>query len=98
MVEAACACSNQRRALIGSWVTPPTTGIIKIEQGGDKNITINHGCSGGDCGGGSNSGSDDGGNGNDCGDGGNGGGRESETMKTAMAAVTAEAKASTSQQ
>ena len=102
MAEAARACSNQRRALIGSWVTPPTTGIIKIEQGGDKNITINHGCSGGDCGGGSNSGSnsgsDDGGDGNDGGDGGNGGGRESETMKTVMAAVTAEAKASTSQQ
>jgi len=48
-------------------VTPPTIGIIKIERGGDKNITINHGCGGDDCGGGSNSG----------GNGGNGGGRES---------------------
>ena len=36
------ARSNQRHALIGSWVTPPTTGAIEIEQGGDKNITINH--------------------------------------------------------
>jgi hypothetical protein len=71
MAEAARACSNQRRALIGSWVTLPTTGVIEIERGGDKNITINHGCGGGDCGGGSNSGN--GGNGRD---GGNGGGRE----------------------
>ena len=73
MAEAARACSNQRRALIGSWVTPPTTGVIEIERGGDKNITIIHGCGGGDCGGGSNSGN--GGNGRD---GGNGGGRESD--------------------
>jgi hypothetical protein len=29
---------------------PPTTGSIKIEQGGAKNITINHGSGGGDCG------------------------------------------------
>jgi len=27
----------------GSWVMLPTTGAIKIERGGDKNITINHG-------------------------------------------------------
>jgi hypothetical protein len=72
MAEAACACSNRRRALIGSWVTPPTTGVIEIERGGDENITINHGCGGGNCGGGSNSGSDDGG------DGGDGGGKESD--------------------
>ena len=51
------------------------TGVIKIEQEGDKNITINHGCGGGSCGGGSNSGGNDGGDG---GDGGNGGGRESD--------------------
>ena len=69
MAEAACACSNRRRALIGSWVTPPTTGVIGIERGGDENITINHGCDGGNCGGGSNSG----------GNGGNGGGRESDS-------------------
>ena len=107
MVEADCTCSNRRRVLIGSWVTPPTTGIIKIERGGDENITINHGCGGGDCGGGSNSGGGDGGDG---GNGGDGGGRESnggvgcgradetmETMKT-MTAVKAEAKATTSQQ
>ena len=75
MAEAARACSNRRRALIGSWVTPPTTGVIEIERGGDENITINHGCGGGICGGGSNSGGDDGGGG---GDGGNGGGRESD--------------------
>ncbi len=57
--------------LIGSWVSPPTTGDIEIDRRGDKNITINHGCGGGDCGGGGNSGGDDGGND------GNGGGRES---------------------
>jgi hypothetical protein len=73
MVEAARACSNRRCALIGSWVTPPTTGVIEIERGGDENITINHGCGGGDCGGGSNSGGNDGGDGGDDGDGGDGG-------------------------
>ena len=88
MAEAARTCSNQRRTLIGSWMMPPTTGVIKIEQGGDKNITIYHGSCGGDCGGGSNSGGDDGDDGGDGGDGGdsgdgngsdggNGGGRES---------------------
>jgi hypothetical protein len=41
----------------------------------DENITINHGCGGGDCGGGSNSGGDDSSAG---GDGGDGGGRESD--------------------
>ena len=55
-------------------MTPPTTGIIEIERGGDENITINHGCGGGDCDGSSSSGGGDGGDG---GDGGNGGGRES---------------------
>jgi len=40
---------------------PPTTGAIEIERGGDENITINHGCGGGNCGGGGNSGGDDGG-------------------------------------
>ena len=53
-------------------MTPPTTGIIEIEQGGDENITINHGCSGGICGGGSNS------SGDDSGDGGDDGGIESD--------------------
>jgi len=72
MVEAARTCSNQWRALIRSWVTPPTTGVIEIERGGDENITINHGCGGGNCGGSSNSSSNDGG------DGGDGGGRESD--------------------
>ena len=43
MAEAARACSNRRRALIGSWVTPSTTGAIEIERGGDENTTINHG-------------------------------------------------------
>ena len=81
--------------MIGSWVTPPTTGVIEIEQGGDENITITQSCGGSDCGGGSNSGGGDGG------DGGDGGGRESddgvgcyrpttmEPMKTTTA-VTAE--------
>jgi len=27
---------------------PPSNGSIKIERGGEKNITINHGCGGGD--------------------------------------------------
>jgi hypothetical protein len=44
MAEDARACSNRRRALIGSLVTPPTTGAIEIERGGDENTTINHGC------------------------------------------------------
>ena len=52
---AAHAHFNQRRAVIGSWLTLPTIGAIKIERGGGKNITINHGCSGRDCGGRSNS-------------------------------------------
>jgi len=72
MAEAARACSNRRRVLIGSWVTPPATGAIEIKRGGDENITINHSCGGGDCGGGGNRGGDDGG------DGSNGGGIESE--------------------
>ncbi len=50
MAEAACACSNRRCGLIGSWVTPPTTGTIEIERGGDKNITTNHGCRQGEAG------------------------------------------------
>ena len=63
MAESAHACSNRRCALIGSRVTPHTTGVVKIERGGDKNITINHGCGGGNCGGGSNIDGGDGGNG-----------------------------------
>jgi hypothetical protein len=44
MAEAARASSIRWRALIGSWVTPPTTGAIEIERWwGDENITINHG-------------------------------------------------------
>ncbi len=83
---AARARSNRRRALIGSWVTPPTTRAIKIKRGGDGNITINHDCVDGNCGGSCNSdgnSNDDGGGGNGCdgggssGDGGDGGGRES---------------------
>ena len=72
---AARARSNQRRALIGSWLTLPTIGAIKIERGGDKNITINHGCGGGDCGGSCNSdGISDGNGGGGGGGGGSGGG------------------------
>jgi len=44
MAEAAHA------ALMGSWVTPPTTGAIEIEQGGKENIAINHGCRQGEAG------------------------------------------------
>jgi len=44
--------------------------------GGGENITINHGCGGGDCGGSSNS--DGGGSGGSGGSGGDGGGRESD--------------------
>jgi hypothetical protein len=36
------ARSNQRRALTGSWATPPTTGFIQIEQGGEPYGTIAH--------------------------------------------------------
>jgi len=50
---------------------PPLTGSIEIERGGEKNITINHGCGGGDCGSGSNSNSNSDGDGG--GDGGGGG-------------------------
>ncbi len=32
---------NLWRALIGSWVMPPSNGSIEIERGGEKNITIN---------------------------------------------------------
>ena len=53
-------------------MTPPGTGAIEIKQGGDKNLTINHGCGGGNCGGGGNRGGDDGGDGSD------GGGIESD--------------------
>jgi hypothetical protein len=46
---------------------------------GDENITINHGCGGGDCGGSGNSdGNSDGGGGSCGGDGGDGGSRESD--------------------
>ena len=62
------ANSNLWHALIGSWVMPPLIRSIEIERGGEKNITINHGCGGGDCGGGvssdSNSDGDGGGDGN----------------------------------
>ena len=48
--------------------------------GGDENITINHSCGGGDCGGSGNSygDSDGGGGGSNDGSGGKGGGRESD--------------------
>ena len=47
---------------------PPSNGSIKIERGGEKNRTINHGCGGGDCGSGGDSYSN-----SDCDDGDNGG-------------------------
>ena len=108
MAEAARACSNRRRALIGLWVTPPATGAIEIEQGSDKNISINHGCGGGDCGGDINrGGGDNGGNGSDSGgiesNGGVGCGRSSSPStaagtgaaktKETMKTITAVAKA-----
>ncbi len=34
---------NQRRALTGSWVMPPTTGFIQIKQRGEPYGTFNHG-------------------------------------------------------
>ena len=37
------ARSNRRRALTGSWATPPTTGFIQIERGGEPYGTIDHG-------------------------------------------------------
>jgi hypothetical protein len=37
------AHSNQWRALTGSWVTPPMTGFIQIERGGEPYSTIDHG-------------------------------------------------------
>ncbi len=83
MAEAARACSNRRRTLIGSWVTQPTTSVIEIERRGDENITINHGCSGGDCGGGSNSGGGDAAT-----------AAMAATAATAMTAATAEAEKS----
>jgi hypothetical protein len=49
---------------------PPSNGSIKIERGGEKNITINHGCGGGDCGSGGNSDSNSDGDGGGSGDGG----------------------------
>ena len=93
------------RVLIGSWVTPPTTGAIEIERGVDKNITINHGCGGGHCGGSCNSDGNSDGN-SDCNDGGSsggdgsdGGGRESDgsvgggrSSSPSMVAATAAAK------
>jgi hypothetical protein len=67
------AGSNRWRALIKSWEMPPLIGSIEIKRGGEKNITINHGCSGSNCGSGGNSDStsdgDGGGNGNDKGSG-----------------------------
>ena len=96
------AGSNIWRALIGSWVMPPSNGSIEIERGGEKNITINHSCGGGDCGSGGNSesksngygGGDGGSEGIDDyddsgGDGGGGGARTTARASSAMAAVAA---------
>ena len=72
-------------------MTPPATGAIKIERGGDENITINHGCGGDDCGGGGNSGGNDGGNDGDGGgiesDGGVGCGRSSSPSTATVTGV-----------
>ncbi len=37
------ACSNQRRALMRTWATPPTTSAMPIDRGCEPCITINHG-------------------------------------------------------
>ena len=37
----------------------PSNGSIEIKWGSEKNITINHGCGGSDCGSGGNSGSNE---------------------------------------
>jgi hypothetical protein len=37
------ACSAQQRMLIGTWVTPPMTGAIKFDWGGEYYPTIHHG-------------------------------------------------------
>ena len=81
------AGSNIWRALIGSWVMPPSNGSIEIKRGGEKNITINHGCGGGDCGSGGNSESK-----SDDGDGGGDGGGKALKITT-TAAETAVAAA-----
>ncbi len=60
--------NDTKRATVA--VTIAADGSKFFGGGGDKNITINHGCGGSDCGGGGNSSGDDGG------DGGDGGGRE----------------------
>ena len=54
----------------------PTAWSKFLGGGGDENITINHGCGGGDCGGSGNSNGNS--DGDDGGDGGDGGGRESD--------------------
>jgi hypothetical protein len=54
----------------------PTAWRKFLGGGGDENITINHGCGGGDCGGSGNS-DGDGGDGGGDGSGSSGGGRES---------------------
>ena len=96
------AGSNLWRALIGSWVMPTSNGSIEIERGGEKNITINHGCGGGDFGSGGNSDSNSDGNGggdgggdgiedydDNGGDGGGGGARTTAGASKATAAVAA---------
>ena len=58
----------------------PTAWSKFLGGGGDENITINHGCGGGDCGGSGNSDGNSDGDCGDCGggDGGDSGGRESD--------------------
>ena len=56
----------------------PTAWSKFLGGGGDKNIRINDGCGGGNCGGSSNSNGNSDGDGGGGGDGGDGGGRESD--------------------
>jgi hypothetical protein len=37
-----CACPARWRASTGSWATPPTTGAVQIERGGDYYLTFDH--------------------------------------------------------
>ncbi len=69
------------------------TGVIEIKRGDDKTITINHGCGGGDCGGGSYSCVDDGSDGGDGGDGGNGGAEKGMKLLTTQVAAAVAAVA-----
>jgi hypothetical protein len=68
---------------------PPSNGSIEIERGGEKNITINHGCGGGYCGSSGNSDSNSDGIEDYNDNGGDGGGGGARTTARASKATTA---------